>query len=102
MDKQFVRETECINNFSTLLESFINESKIMSEIFFWYFSLLSSYKLFVVNIALNERLDNLVKLINVFLGDEASEHLLNLSPFEVKMLLHHILSGKEFVVKSGK
>lgn len=35
------------------------------------------------------------------LGDEASEHLLNLSPFEVKMLLHHILSGKEFVVKSG-
>lgn len=36
------------------------------------------------------------------LGDEASEHLLNLSPFEVKMLLHHILSGKEFVVKSGK
>lgn len=35
-------------------------------------------------------------------GDEASEHLLNLSPFEVKMLLHHILSGKEFVVKSGK
>ncbi|XP_035230839.1 probable phosphorylase b kinase regulatory subunit alpha isoform X1 [Stegodyphus dumicola] len=33
-------------------------------------------------------------------GDEASEHLLNLSPFEVKMLLHHILSGKEFVVKS--
>jgi len=37
----------------------------------------------------------------IFTGDEASEHLLNLSPFEVKMLLHHILSGKEFVVKSG-
>ncbi|CAL1283132.1 unnamed protein product [Larinioides sclopetarius] len=35
-------------------------------------------------------------------GDEASEHLLNLSPFEVKMLLHHILSGKEFVVKSAR
>uniref|UniRef100_T1JA87 Phosphorylase b kinase regulatory subunit n=1 Tax=Strigamia maritima TaxID=126957 RepID=T1JA87_STRMM len=27
---------------------------------------------------------------------EASEHLLNLSPFEMKSLLHHILSGKEF------
>ncbi|XP_076312264.1 putative phosphorylase b kinase regulatory subunit alpha isoform X1 [Tachypleus tridentatus] len=33
-------------------------------------------------------------------GDEASEHLLNLSPFEMKTLVHHILSGKEFVVKS--
>ncbi|XP_076326518.1 putative phosphorylase b kinase regulatory subunit alpha isoform X3 [Tachypleus tridentatus] len=35
-------------------------------------------------------------------GDEASEHLLNLSPFEMKTLLHHILSGKEFVVKSAR
>lgn len=35
-------------------------------------------------------------------GDEASEHLLNLSPFEMKSLLHHILSGKEFALTSGK
>lgn len=34
-------------------------------------------------------------------GDDASEHLLNLSPYEMKMLLHHILSGKEFGVKGG-
>ena len=34
-------------------------------------------------------------------GDEASEHLLNLSPYEMKTLLHHILSGKEFTVRSG-
>ncbi|KAK6641154.1 hypothetical protein RUM44_012863 [Polyplax serrata] len=33
-------------------------------------------------------------------GDEASEHLLNLSPFEMKSLLHHILSGKEFALTS--
>lgn len=33
-------------------------------------------------------------------GDEASDHLLNLSPFEMKTLLHHILSGKEFVISS--
>lgn len=32
--------------------------------------------------------------------DEANEHLLNLSPFEVKALLHHILSGREFKVKN--
>ncbi|XP_064608813.1 phosphorylase b kinase regulatory subunit alpha, liver isoform-like isoform X1 [Liolophura sinensis] len=31
-------------------------------------------------------------------GDEASDHLLNLSPFEMKTLLHHILSGKEFLI----
>lgn len=35
-------------------------------------------------------------------GDEASDHLLNLSPFEMKNLLHHIISGKEFVISSGK
>lgn len=35
-------------------------------------------------------------------GEEASEHLLNLSPFEMKTLLHHILSGKEFAVKSAR
>ncbi|CAL7948196.1 unnamed protein product [Xylocopa violacea] len=33
-------------------------------------------------------------------GEEASEHLLNLSPFEMKNLLHHILSGKEFAISS--
>lgn len=33
-------------------------------------------------------------------GDEASEHLMNLSPFEMKTLLHHILSGKEFVIST--
>lgn len=35
-------------------------------------------------------------------GEEASEHLLNLSPFEMKNLLHHIMSGKEFALSSGK
>lgn len=35
-------------------------------------------------------------------GEQASEHLLNLSPFEMKNLLYHILSGKEFAVSSGK
>jgi phosphorylase kinase alpha/beta subunit len=33
-------------------------------------------------------------------GEEASEHLINLSPFEMKNLLHHILSGKEFAISS--
>lgn len=32
----------------------------------------------------------------------AFEHLMNLSPFEMKNLLHHIMSGKEFNVGSGK
>ncbi|KAL4230406.1 Phosphorylase b kinase regulatory subunit alpha [Mactra antiquata] len=31
-------------------------------------------------------------------GDDASDHLLNLSPYELKMMLHHILSGKEFLI----
>ena len=35
-------------------------------------------------------------------GEQASEHLLNLSPFEMKNLLYHILSGKEFAVSRGK
>ncbi|XP_074651762.1 putative phosphorylase b kinase regulatory subunit alpha isoform X3 [Tubulanus polymorphus] len=35
-------------------------------------------------------------------GEEASEHLLNLSPYETKTLLHHILSGKEFGIQSVK
>uniref|UniRef100_A0A023F525 Phosphorylase b kinase regulatory subunit n=1 Tax=Triatoma infestans TaxID=30076 RepID=A0A023F525_TRIIF len=33
-------------------------------------------------------------------GEEASEHLLNVSPFEMKNLLHHIMSGKEFAISS--
>uniref|UniRef100_A0A8D0ECF5 Phosphorylase b kinase regulatory subunit n=1 Tax=Salvator merianae TaxID=96440 RepID=A0A8D0ECF5_SALMN len=32
-------------------------------------------------------------------GEEASESLMNLSPFDMKNLLHHILSGKEFGVE---
>uniref|UniRef100_A0A672LNR4 Phosphorylase b kinase regulatory subunit n=1 Tax=Sinocyclocheilus grahami TaxID=75366 RepID=A0A672LNR4_SINGR len=39
----------------------------------------------------------------VFLGEEATESLMNMSPSEMKNLLVHILSGKEFgVQKSGK
>lgn len=34
-------------------------------------------------------------------ADIASDHLLNLSPFEMKNLLHHIMSGKEFNIGSG-
>lgn len=34
-------------------------------------------------------------------GEAAAEYLLNLSPFEMKNLLYHILSGKEFAVSSG-
>lgn len=33
-------------------------------------------------------------------ADEASEYLLSMSPFEMKTLLHHILSGKEFMVRN--
>lgn len=35
-------------------------------------------------------------------ADVASDHLLNLSPFEMKNLLHHIMSGKEFNIGSGQ
>ncbi|OTF82416.1 phosphorylase B kinase alpha, kpb1-like protein [Euroglyphus maynei] len=35
-------------------------------------------------------------------GVEASEHLLNLSPYEMKTLLHHIISGKEFTIRSAR
>lgn len=35
-------------------------------------------------------------------GDEASDHLLNLSPYEMKMLLHHILSGKELALRGAR
>lgn len=31
-------------------------------------------------------------------GEDAAEHFMNLSPFEMKTLLYHILSGKELVV----
>ncbi len=34
-----------------------------------------------------------------FTGEEASESLMSLSPFDMKNLLHHILSGKEFGVE---
>ncbi|XP_048459198.1 phosphorylase b kinase regulatory subunit alpha, liver isoform-like isoform X1 [Rhincodon typus] len=34
-------------------------------------------------------------------GEEASETLMNLSPFDMKKLLHHILSGKEFGVEKS-
>ncbi|XP_067896193.1 phosphorylase b kinase regulatory subunit alpha, liver isoform-like isoform X2 [Heterodontus francisci] len=33
--------------------------------------------------------------------EEASENLMNLSPFDMKKLLHHILSGKEFGVEKS-
>jgi phosphorylase kinase alpha/beta subunit len=35
-------------------------------------------------------------------GEDASDHLLNLSPYEMKMLLHHILSGKELALKGAR
>ncbi|XP_063604893.1 probable phosphorylase b kinase regulatory subunit alpha isoform X11 [Penaeus indicus] len=35
-------------------------------------------------------------------ADIASDHLLNLSPFEMKNLLHHIMSGKEFNIGSAR
>lgn len=36
-------------------------------------------------------------------GEEATESLMSLSPSELKNLLHHILSGKEFgVQRSGQ
>lgn len=36
-------------------------------------------------------------------GEEATETLMSLSPSELKNLLHHILSGKEFgVERSGE
>lgn len=36
------------------------------------------------------------------LGDEASGYFVNMSPFEMKHLLHQILSGREFEVTEGK
>lgn len=35
-------------------------------------------------------------LLKYFLAEEAHEELLNLSPSELKNLMHYILSGKEF------
>ena len=37
----------------------------------------------------------------VCVGEDAAEHFMNLSPFEMKTLLYHILSGKELVVTTG-
>ncbi len=37
--------------------------------------------------------------VQPFVGEEASESLMSLSPFGMKSLLHHILSGKEFGVE---
>ena len=37
----------------------------------------------------------------MFLGEDAAEYFMNLSPFEMKMLLYHILSGKELVLTNG-
>lgn len=34
--------------------------------------------------------------------EDATDHLLNLSPFEVKILLHMVISGKELGTTSGK
>lgn len=41
----------------------------------------------------------MILLFSLYLGEEASESLMNLSPFDMKNLLHHILSGKEFGVE---
>ena len=41
-------------------------------------------------------------VVYVCSGAEASDQLLNLSPYEMKTLLHHILSGKEFGVSAGE
>ena len=38
----------------------------------------------------------------MFSGEDAAEYFMNLSPFEMKTLLYHILSGKELVVSNGK
>ena len=34
--------------------------------------------------------------------EDASEELINLSPFEMRNLLHHIMSGREFGVQAAK
>lgn len=34
--------------------------------------------------------------------EDASEELINLSPFEMRNLLHHILSGREFGIHADK
>ena len=47
--------------------------------------------------------ENRVYTVVLFVsGEEASDQLLNLSPYEMKTLLHHILSGKEFGVTAGE
>jgi hypothetical protein len=34
--------------------------------------------------------------------DDATDELLNLSPFEMRNLLHHIMSGQEFGMQAGQ
>jgi len=36
---------------------------------------------------------------NLFLGAEAADQLMSLTPFQMKSLLYYILTGKEFGVK---
>lgn len=44
-----------------------------------------------------------IKLIHfVFKVEQATDHLLNLSPFELKTLLHMIISGNELGSTQGK
>jgi hypothetical protein len=45
------------------------------------------------------KLGELQKTLNCSVED-ATDHLLNLSPFEIKILLHMIISGKELGVTS--
>lgn len=40
-------------------------------------------------------------LVGLFIGEEATESLMSLSPSDLKNLLHHILSGKEFGVQKN-
>lgn len=42
-----------------------------------------------------------IKQSNTSVGEEASESLMSLSPFDMRNLLHHILSGKEFGVEKS-
>ena len=46
-------------------------------------------------------MDQFLTVLLCSAGEDASDQLLNLSPFEMKTLLHHILSGKEFGVSAG-
>lgn len=41
-------------------------------------------------------------MLPFILANEASDRLINLSPAEMKALLHFTLSGKEFLVEDGR